>query len=368
MHDEILYQLSLSRVPGIGPVQAKLLLQQIPSAKQLFKTPARILEKIEGIGVVRSRALQSFNDFAWAERELKFMERYQIRPLFLVEEAYPALLKQCYDPPIILYYKGQTDFQHKKMVGIIGTRKCSAYGRKITEELIESLDLPDVVIVSGMALGIDAVAHRAALQQGVQTVGVLAHSLDTIYPSEHHELAKKMMYEGGGLLTEFPSATKADRHHFPTRNRIVAGLCHALIVVETSEKGGSMITAGLAFNYNREVFAYPGRITDRNARGCHVLIQQNKAMLIESGTDVLEAMGWTCNQAKQRTQASFDWNQLDAVEKQLLSILEHSGPLQVDALFQHLNLSPNQFAAKLLQLELKGFVLQTSGQRVELTT
>lgn len=366
MHDEILYQLCLTKVAGIGPVQAKILLQQIPSAKKIFETPARELEKIEGIGVVRSRAIQTFNDFSWAEREIKFIERYQIKPLFFAEEDYPALLKQCYDPPTLLYYKGQTEFQHKKMVGIIGTRKSSHYGRKITEELIALFKQSDIVVVSGMAVGIDATAHRTALQAGIQTVGVLAHSLDTIYPSEHHELAKKMMYEGGGLLTEFPSGTKADRHHFPTRNRIVAGLCHAMIVIETSEKGGSMITAGLAFNYNREVFAFPGRITDRNARGCHVLIQHNKAMLIQSGEDVLEAMGWAVRTEKNRAQQRIDWDQLDPFEKQIIVYLESADSLSIDDLFRSSGLSHNLFAATLLQLELKGYIFQSGGHRVEL--
>lgn len=365
MNDELLYQLCLARVPGIGCVQAKQLLQQIPSAKEIFQAPSHVLSKIEGIGPVRCQAIKHYTDFAWAEKEMQFIDKYGVTPLFFTDDNYPNLLKQCYDPPTMLYFKGTSSFVGKKVVGIIGTRKASAYGKKITEELIESLSHPDILIVSGMAMGIDAIAHRMAIQLGVHTMGVLAHSLDTIYPAQHHELAKKMMHEGGGLLTEFPSGVKADRHHFPTRNRIVAGLCDALVVMETSVAGGSMITASLAFNYHREVFAFPGRVSDNNAQGCHKLIQQNKAMLVQSGDDIKQAMGWEMPNTQAANQTSIPFSKISDAEQEILNKIKEIDLVHFNDLTRTLHIHANQISAILLQLELANRIELLPGNRIQ---
>jgi DNA processing protein len=365
MNDELLYQLCLTRVPGIGCVQAKQLLQHIPSAKEIFQTPVSVLSKIEGIGPAKCHAIQQFTDFTWAEKEIQFMDKYGITPFFITDDKYPNLLKQCYDPPTMLYFKGRSSFEGKRVVGIIGTRKASVYGKNITEALIESLSHPDILIVSGMAMGIDAIAHRSAIELGVHTIGVLAHSLDTIYPAQHHELAKKMMHDGGGLLTEFPSGVKADRHHFPTRNRIVAGLCDALVVIETSVSGGSMITASLAFNYHREVFAFPGRISDNNAQGCHKLIQQNKAMLVQSGDDIKQAMGWEMPSMQTANQTAIPFSELSETAQQILSKIKEIDLVHFNDLTRTLNIHANQISAILLQLELANRIELLPGNRIQ---
>ncbi|MDB5205104.1 MAG: dprA, partial [Flavisolibacter sp.] len=263
MHSELFYQLSLTLIPNIGDVQAKILVQHFGDAGSIFKAKISELEKIDGIGEIRARSIKHFNEFHLAEHEEKFIDKYKIQALFLTDEAYPKRLLNCYDPPTLLFYKGAASLNTSKVIAIVGTRSNTDYGKAFTEKLVKDLLEHNILIVSGLAFGIDAIAHKAALKNGLQTVGVVGHGLDKIYPAQHASLAKEMITEGGGILSEFFSGTKPDKHNFPLRNRIVAGMSDATIVIESTVKGGSMITAKLADAYNRDVFALPGRTTDK---------------------------------------------------------------------------------------------------------
>ena len=230
MTEELLHQIALTLVPNIGCVQAKILTTHLENASSIFKTKKSHLEKIEGIGAVRAKSIATFNDFPKAEEELSFIKKYKIQPLFITDKNYPQRLLNCYDPPTILFYKGNADLNASKVITVIGTRNNSDYGKQSTEKLIKELASENILIISGLAFGIDAIAHKAALKNNMHTIGVLAHGLDTIYPAEHAPLAKDMV-GSGGLLTEFRSNTKPDKHNFPVRNRIVAGMSDATIVV-----------------------------------------------------------------------------------------------------------------------------------------
>lgn len=292
MNSELLHQLALTLVPNIGDVQAKILVNHFGDAASLFKAKKSSLEKIEGIGEVRARSIKEFNDFHLAEHELKFIDKYKIKTLFLTDKDYPKRLLNCYDSPTLLFYKGTAHLNASKIVGIVGTRSNTDYGKSFTEKLVKDLSQQDVLIISGLAFGIDAIAHKAALKNNLKTVGVVGHGLDKVYPAENTNLAKDMVKEGGGILSEFFSGTKPDKHNFPLRNRVVAGLCDATVVVETNIKGGSMITAKLADAYNRDVFAVPGRTTDKVSSGCNHLIKYNKAILLTDAEELLDVLGW----------------------------------------------------------------------------
>ena len=297
MNTELLYEIALTFVPNIGSIQAKILMEHFGSAHDIFKAKQHSLETIENIGTIRASSIKHFTDFSLAEEEIKFIEKYAVTPLFLNHPGYPKRLLNCYDPPTILYYKGNADLNTERIVAVIGTRNNSAYGKEVTEKLIAALQQANILVVSGMALGIDVTAHKAALENNLPTVGVLAHGLQTIYPALHKNLARDMVMKGG-LLTEFTHDTKPDKHNFPRRNRIVAGMADATIVVETAIKGGSMITAELAGSYNRDVFAVPGKTTDTKSGGCNYLIQNNKAILFTDGSNFLEMMNWVTRSTK----------------------------------------------------------------------
>jgi DNA processing protein len=292
MNQELFYQLALNQVPHIGNIQAKILLQEFGSASALFKATQQELEKMEGIGPVRAKSIKAFSDFPKVETEIRFIEKYKIKPLFFTDQGYPHRLLRCKDAPILLFYKGQADLNAPKIVGIVGTRNNTVYGKTVTAELVKGLASPGVVVISGLATGIDTIAHQAALENDIPTVGVVGHGLDRIYPSVNRSLAIEMINKKGGLLSEFFSGTPPDKHHFPMRNRIVGGLCDATVIVEADINGGSLITAKKALAYGRHVFAVPGRTSDSKSAGCNFLIKQNKAALLNNADDLITAMGW----------------------------------------------------------------------------
>ncbi len=291
MADDPIYQVALTMVPHIGTVHAKILINHFGEAKAIFTSREKDLGRIDGIGFIRARYISRFNNFSRAEEELRFIEKFQVRMFFLNAPGYPKRLLHCTDSPTLLYYRGAADLNAAKIISVIGTRCNSDYGKQLTETLVRELAPQEVTIVSGLAFGIDAIAHKAAIKNGLPTIGVLGHSLDKIYPPEHHSLAVEILQQGG-LLTEFKSKTKPDKHNFPTRNRIVAGMSDATLVIETGLKGGSMITADLANGYNRDVFAIPGKTTDSKSAGCNYLIRSNKAALITDAAQLIDAMGW----------------------------------------------------------------------------
>ena len=292
MKNDLEYQIALTLVPNVGPVDVKRLLEQYGDAAAIFHAAKSDLEKMEGIGTIKARNIKTFKDFRRAEEEVEFIERYNIIPLFITDEEYPARLRECYDPPTLLYYRGRANLNATKVVAIVGTRNNTAQGRDTTELLVKELSEYGILVVSGLAWGIDSVAHRTALKYSLRTVGVLGHGLDRIYPSEHAELAKDILKSRGGLLTEFRKGTIPEKYNFPSRNRVVAGMSDATIVIETDVRGGSMITAQLANDYNKEVYAYPGRITDSKSAGCNYLIKNQEAILLTDTQQFIEAMRW----------------------------------------------------------------------------
>ncbi|MCX6318541.1 MAG: DNA-processing protein DprA [Bacteroidetes bacterium] len=362
MYPDIIYKIALTFVPNIGPVQAKILLQHC-EAEEIFHAKKSYLEKIEGIGPVRAQSIKKFNGFKRAEEELRFIEKFNIQPLFLTDERYPRRLLNCYDSPTLLYYKGQADLNASRIVSVIGTRSNTEYARQVTESLIQELASCQVTIVSGLAFGVDAIAHRAALKHTLPTVGVLAHGLGHIYPAEHASMARDMIAAGGGLLTEFSSQLKPDKHHFPTRNRVVAGMTDATIVIETATKGGSMITAELANNYNRDVFAFPGKISDLKSAGCNQLIKNNKAVLVAAVSDIPETMGWREKKSKKTAGAQKQlFIELNPHEKTITRLLEGRDSVHIDELNALSSLSSSAVAAAILSLELQNVVLSLPGK------
>lgn len=366
MNCDLLYQVALTLVPNIGPVQAKILLQHC-EAEEIFHARKNFLEKIEGIGPVRAESIKRFNDFAKAEDEIKFIERYGIKPLFLTDSDYPKRLLNCCDSPTLLYYKGHADLNASKIVSIIGTRSHTDYGKQVTEKIVKELAAQNILVVSGLAFGIDAIAHKAAVRSGLPTVGVMATGLDKIYPAEHTSLAKDMVKYNGGLLTEFRSKTKPDKHNFPSRNRIVAGLSDAVIVVETDIKGGSMITAELANGYNKDVFAIPGKTSDTKSAGCNYLIRNNKAILLTGAQELIETMGWQdLKKTKPKKQKDL-FIELSANEKIIAGILKEKGSVHIDELNLRSGLNSSAVAAGILSLELQNVIVSLPGKLYQLS-
>ena len=368
MNNDLLYRVALTLVPHIGPVQARILLQHC-EPEEIFHARAHFLEKLEGIGPVRARCICGFRDFDRAAEEIAFLEKNEVQPLFLTDEHYPQRLLNCADAPTLLYYKGRTNLNTSRIISIIGTRKPTEYGKQVTEQLVRELAAHQVTVVSGLAFGVDALAHRAALSQGLPTVAVLAHGLDRIYPAPHAGLARELLHAGGGLLSEFPSGTDPDKHHFPSRNRVVAGMCDATIVIETAIKGGSMITAELANSYNRDVFAIPGRTTDSKSSGCHHLIRHNKAALLVSAEQLLEWMGWIPEKEKSpaRNAQRTLFPELNPAQQIIANLLQEKETMHIDELNSRSGLSAGTVAAAILELELQNVIVSLPGKLYRLS-
>ena len=365
MNNDLLYQLALIMVPNIGDVQAKGLINCYGNAASIFKAPKKQLENIEGIGTVRASCIKSFTDFSSCEAEISFIEKYKITPLFITDEHYPQRLLNCYDSPSLLFYRGNADLNKSKIISVVGTRNHSDYGRHQCEKIIADLEQEDILVVSGLAYGIDTIAHKASLKHHLATVGVVAHGLDRIYPSQNKALAKEMTTQGG-LLTDFISGTTPDKQNFPRRNRIVAGMCDALVVIESGVKGGSLITAELANSYNKDVFALPGKSTDLKSEGCNYLIRSNKASLFTSATDILEAMNWVQKEKVIPQKQRELFIELTPDEKKVVDILQQRDSIQIDELYFKSGLSSSAVAAALLMLEMQNVLISLPGKTYKL--
>lgn len=363
---ELLYQLALTQVPQVGDVQARLLVQRFGSASAVFKVRRSQLEHLEGIGSVRASHISGFSNFAAAEAELAFLERYAIQPLFFTDAAYPQRLLQCADAPILLFYKGTANLNTARVLSVVGTRFHTEYGKRFTENLIADLTAHGVLVVSGLAFGIDAIAHKAALKTGLPTIGVVGHGLDRIYPKAHSNLAREMVQQGGGLLSEFWSGTQPDRFNFPLRNRIVAGMADATLVIETDIRGGSMITAQLADGYNREVYALPGRVSDPKSRGCNYLIQHNRAAMLTDAQQLVQSLGWDDAPQKQKTIQPSLFVDLSEEEQQIVALLRDKDALHIDELNLRSTLNSSTMAAAILNLELNNMVQSLPGKMYKL--
>lgn len=365
MDNNLLHKIGLTFIDHVGHIKSKVLISYCGSAEAVFKEKKQNLMKIPDIGEIIAEAIVKQDILHFAEKEIKFIEQNDITPLFYLDKAYPLRLKQCADCPVILYYKGNTNLDAEKVVAIVGTRNATDYGKQMCNNLVEGLKDSGVLIVSGLAFGIDASSHKAALKFGLPTVGVVGHGLDSIYPAEHHNLAKKML-ENGGLLTDFTSETKLAPENFPKRNRIIAGLSDAVIVVESKASGGAIITADIAFSYNREVFAVPGRSEDTYSQGCNKLIRQNKAGLIQSADDLLDSLGWKDIEKKKKPQIQL-FNDLKPQEEIIVKVLQSQGAaMHIDDIALQANLSPGILSTHLLTLEFAGILKSHPGKMYSL--
>lgn len=365
--DECLkYQVALTLIPGIGSVLAKNLVSYCGSIENIFKRKKSQLEKIPGIGAERADAILNHKTFERAEEEVLFIRKHKIKSFFYLDQDYPARLKNCDDAPILLFLKGETDLNVQRIVAIVGTRNATAYGKQITESFLEGFSKYNATIVSGLAYGIDIIAHKEALKNNLPTIGVLAHGLDRIYPSAHKPVAEKMI-RNGGVLTEFISKTNPDRENFPSRNRIVAGMTDATIVIESATKGGALITADIANSYNRDVFAVPGKIGEKFSEGCHELIRLNKAMLVETADQVAEMLNWNddVSTKKENKQLKF-FHELKSEEKVLVGLLQQKGKLDIDNMTIHSNMPMSKVSSTLLNLEFAGVLRSLPGKVYEL--
>jgi DNA processing protein len=362
MNEQLLYHIAITSIPNIGDVTAKKLIAYCGSSEEVFKETKSKLEKIPGIGSVYAKSILDHKTeaLAIAEQELKFIEKNKIVPLFYLNENYPKRLLQCEDSPIVLYTKGNVDFNQQKVVSIVGTRKITEYGKDFCDKIVEELAPHNPIIVSGLAYGVDVCAHKSALKNNVSTVGVLAHGLDRMYPKQHTATAKEML-ERGALVTDYKSGTNPDRENFPKRNRIVAGLSDLTIVVESSKKGGSLITAELANNYNRDVFALPGRLSDSQSEGCNWLIKINKAALIQSVKDIEYIMGWQADKSKPTNQTQL-FVELTEEQKIITTILAQKEKVGVDEITLTAQLPMSKTVAILLDLEFSGVVKSLPGK------
>jgi DNA processing protein len=367
MSEELLYQIGLTLIDGIGDVNAKALLAYCGSSKEVFKQKKSQLQKIPGIGKINSQSITSSHAvLTRAEEELKFIEKHKIKALFFTNSDYPTRLKYCSDSPVLLYYKGNANLNAEKIVGIVGTRKPSEYGKQMTKELVEGLADTGALIISGLAYGVDVLAHKCSLESRMQTVGVIGHGLDRMYPQAHANIAKKMM-DQGGLLTDFMSGTNPDAVNFPKRNRIVAGLCDALVVIESKRTGGSLITATIANSYNKDVFAYPGLANHSLAEGCNGLIKRNRAALIENAEDLKYAMQWQeTDQPKNKSQQVPLLLNLTEEEKIIVTLFSEKSSIHVDEICQATQLPVSKVSAYLLQLEFSNLIRSKPGKLYEL--
>ena len=361
-NEDLLYKLALTHIPLVADVRAKTLVEMFGSAENVFGASLQKLENTEGIGKHVAQSIKSFNEFDLVKKEIEFILKNNIVPIFFTDDNYPTRLKNCYDSPAMLFYKGNSDLNSRKIVSVVGTRKNTEYGRQVCEKLVEGLQQENVLIVSGLAFGIDSIAHRAALKNNLQTIGVVAHGLDRIYPPANTSLANQML-DNGGLLTDFISGTKPDRQNFPRRNRIVAGMCDALVVIESGADGGSIITAELADGYNKDIFAFPGRTIDSKSDGCNKLIQNNTAHLITCADDLLKMMNWK-QEEKRKTKQRQLFIELTPQEEIVLNILNEANAdgIHLDNMYSLCTLTGSEIAQALLMLEMQGIVASLPGK------
>ena len=360
MESKLFYQVALSKIPGIGPIHARNLLSHFQEPASIINASIESLCLVEGIGKTLAEAIKSEEYFSETRKEIDWILKNDVKTLFIDDKNYPEKLKFLSDAPILLYQKGKCSLNHPRNIAIIGTRKPSPRGIINCEKIIEGLKPYDVQIISGLAYGIDICAHKSALKHQIPTIAVLAHGLNQIYPAAHRPQARKMLKDGG-LISEFSINDGPEREHFPMRNRIVAGLCDALIVIESGIKGGSIITSEYAVNYNKDVFAIPGRLKDRNAQGCNRLIKINKASLLESAEDIAYIMGWDPKTKVPKQQELFV--DLNEREQKILKALEINGESSFDKLAYEVQSQNSQLATLLLNLEFKGLIKSVPGNR-----
>jgi DNA processing protein len=364
--NDLLYTLALQKAANIGDITAKKLLQHCGSAEIIFKEKHRLLQKINGIGSFICNSLKDKSLLIDAEKELNYIKNQSIKHWYYQEDTYPQRLKHCVDGPILLFYTGTINLQKQHIISIVGTRNITNHGKRICEEIIEELSVLNPIIVSGFAYGTDITAHKAAIKNKLQTIGCLAHGMNQIYPKVH----KKHMRDvesNGGFVTEFWSSSNPDRENFIKRNRVIAGLSEATLVIESAEKGGSLVTADIANSYNREVFALPGRSDDKFSTGTNSLIKLQRAQLITSAADVAYMLSWTAKHSKKSIQPQL-FVDLNTEEDKIVTYLKKMGKAALDEIARGCDLPIYQVSSTLLNLELKGLTRPHPGKKFELIT
>lgn len=360
------YKIALSLIPNIGAITAKKLIAYTGSVEEIFSQTKGNLQKIPGVGLFLADQIMNNKNEALekAEEEISFTDKYKINVCTYLDENYPKRLKECEDGPIVFYYKGKTDWNKTKMLSIVGTRNATSYGKEICEEIVTSLKNKghNVTIVSGLAYGIDIYSHRAAINNQLETIAVLGHGLQTMYPKAHTNTAKQII-EQGALITEFSASSKPDRNNFVRRNRIIAGLSDATIVVESGIKGGALITADIANSYNREVLAIPGKSLDKYSAGCNNLIKTNRAALVESAEDIEIMMGWD---TKEKIVQPKLFPQLTDEEQKIADVLAKNESTTIDIICRESKLPINKVSAQLLNMEFNGIVRSLPGKQFKL--
>ena len=357
MDNQLKYKIAITLIPNIGPVLAKKVIAYVGSIEGVFSEKKRNLIKIPGIGEYLANGISNQNVLERAEQEIEFIEKYAIETFFYLDKNYPERLKQCNDAPVLLYSKGNTNFNAAKVISVVGTRTATVYGKDICTSLINRLAEKghEILIVSGLAYGIDITAHKCALQNNLPTVAVLGHGLDMIYPAAHRSVAKEIV-EHGALLTEYPNKSVCDKYNFVMRNRIVAGMSDATLVVESSEKGGALITAKIANSYNRDVLAVPGKSTDKYSKGCNYLIKRNLSHLVESAEDIEYVLGWDSISQSKEIQASLSFVPMNENENKIFQLLQKEGEMHIDSISRKTDIPVHVLAALMLNLEFSGVV------------
>lgn len=361
MTNDLLYQIAITKIPKVGGVTARTLISYCGGVEAVFKTKKKALLKIPTIGETIANNIINQKILKEAEKEINFIDKYKIQPVFYLDKNYPSRLKNYNDAPLMLFYKGTSDLNHPRIVGIVGTRKPTERGKAICQEIVADLKKYNVLIISGLAYGIDITAHRKSVDLGIETIGTLGHGLDRIYPSTHKPTAERMV-KCGGLLTEFTSGTEPLHTNFPARNRIIAGLADALIVVETAYKGGSMITANMANSYNKDVFAIPGRVRDEYSVGCNNLIKSHRANLMQSVKDVNYIMRWEVEDEQKNKQRTL-FVELNEIEQKIVDFLRQEESIAIDVLAAKMQLSPSILSMNLLNLEFQNLIKTLPGKR-----
>ena len=373
---EQIYTIALTQVPGIGVVWGRNLINAMGSAVDVFQRRQDIPSVLSGATQRVVDALNQPQAIARAEREYEFIQKNKIQCLTIKDEAYPSRLRECDDAPIVLFFKGNTNLNTTRIINMVGTRNATDYGKQICLQFLQDLKelCPDILVVSGLAYGIDIHAHRAALQYDLSTVAVLAHGLDRIYPATHRKTAVEML-DKGGLLTEFITETTPDRYNFVSRNRIVAGMSDATIVVESAAKGGSLITADLAQGYHRDCFAFPGRYMDAQSQGCNQLIQDNKAALIQSAENFVKMMCWDSKGGKggKVPQPGYHaggqrelFPDLSEEESKIVTLLSNKESIHINELVIATDIPVHRMNAMLFELEMKGVIRVQAGNMYQL--
>lgn len=363
-NDQLLCLLVLQRAQGIGVLSARRLLQAAGSATALFSKKKKDIARRSGLPLTKLQALDNDGLFREAEAELDFIQKNNYRILTILDEDYPKRLRECPDGPLLLFCKGRINFNNKRVISVVGSRICTAQGLENCRRLLADLSPLDPLIVSGLAFGIDICAHQAALENGLQTIACLGHGLDRVYPTVH-EATLSAMCEHGGAITEFWRQDAFDPKNFVRRNRIIAGLSEAVVVVESAGKGGSLVTARMANSYNREVFAFPGRVSDPQSSGCNTLIKTERARLISSAADLVYILGWDLDQKKPSGTQTTLFPDLTEPEAKLFGTLQDGKRKHIDDMALEAGMPAHLAASLLITLELKGIVRPLPGKLFE---